>query len=79
MCYYSILSFIQDYDIVIWSATSMKWIEEKMKLLGVSTHTDYKILFYLDNLAMISVHTPKYGVVNVSNIPLLYNWTSIIT
>lgn len=58
----------EDYDIVIWSATGMKWIEEKMKLLGVSTHPDYKILFYLDSLAMISVHTPKYGVVDVSTI-----------
>lgn len=55
------------YDIVIWSATGMKWIEEKMKLLGVSTHSDYKIMFYLDSLAMISVHTPKYGVIDVSN------------
>ncbi|KAJ9598473.1 hypothetical protein L9F63_010842, partial [Diploptera punctata] len=59
-------SAYQDYDIVIWSATSMMWIEEKMKLLGVSTHSDYKVAFYLDNLAMISIHTPKYGVVQCS-------------
>lgn len=58
-------SAYEDYDIVIWSATGMKWIEEKMKLLGVSTHSDYKIMFYLDYLAMISVHTPKYGVMDV--------------
>lgn len=43
----------------------MKWIDEKMKLLGVANHADYKILFYLDSYAMISVHTPKYGVINV--------------
>ena len=43
----------------------MKWIEEKMKLLGVSSHSDYKIAFYLDNLAMISIVTPKYGIVQV--------------
>lgn len=24
----------KNYDIVIWSATSMKWINEKMKILG---------------------------------------------
>lgn len=54
------------YDIVIWSATGMKWIEEKMKLLGVTTHPSYKIAFYLDSSAMISVHIPKYGVVDVS-------------
>lgn len=53
------------YDIVIWSATGMKWIEEKMKLLGVSTNSNYKIAFYLDSSAMISVHTPKYGLLDV--------------
>lgn len=55
-----------DYDIVIWSATGMKWIEEKMKLLGVATHQNYKIMFYLDYLAMITVHTAKYGTIDVS-------------
>jgi len=59
------ICFLKDYDIVIWSATSMKWIEEKMKLLGVSSHNDYKIAFYLDSLAMISIVTPKYGIVQV--------------
>lgn len=37
----------EDYDIAIWSATSLKWIEVKMNELGVSTHPDYKIVFYL--------------------------------
>ncbi|XP_039292294.1 ubiquitin-like domain-containing CTD phosphatase 1 [Nilaparvata lugens] len=60
------------YDIVIWSATSMKWIEEKMKLLGVSTHPDYKILFYMDHLAMISVHTPKYGLAEVKPLGVIW-------
>lgn len=61
-------SAYDDYDIVIWSATNMKWIIEKMKLLGVDKHPDYKIAFYLDSLAMISVHTPKYGVIDVSTV-----------
>lgn len=43
----------------------MKWIVEKMKLLGVSSHPDYKIAFYLDSLAMITVETQKYGVIEV--------------
>lgn len=60
-------SAYEDYDIVIWSATGMKWIEEKMRLLGVSTHQDYKIMFYLDYLAMITVHTAKYGTIDVSS------------
>ena len=50
---------------MIWSATSMKWIEEKMKLLGVSTNQSYKITSYLDYLAMISVHVPKHGLLDV--------------
>ena len=56
---------IQDFDIVIWSATSMKWIEEKMKLLGCDRHPGYKLAFYLDSRAMISIHSEKYGVVEV--------------
>jgi ubiquitin-like domain-containing CTD phosphatase 1 len=64
-------SAYEDYDIVIWSATGMKWIEEKMRLLGVSTHQDYKIMFYLDYLAMITVHTAKYGTIDVSKDVLL--------
>lgn len=31
------------YDIMIWSATSMKWIEVKMKEMGVTNNPDYKI------------------------------------
>ncbi|KAJ8928151.1 hypothetical protein NQ314_019331 [Rhamnusium bicolor] len=60
------------YDIVIWSATGMKWIEEKMKLLGVNSHPHYKIAFYLDSLAMISVHTPKYGVMDVKPLGVIW-------
>ena len=44
----------------------MKWIEVKMKELGVSTHTQYKLCFMLDSSAMISIHTPKYGVIEVT-------------
>lgn len=43
----------------------MKWIEEKMKLLGVATNPNYKIAFYVDYLAMISVHVPKHGLLDV--------------
>ena len=31
------------YDIIIWSATSMKWVEEKMVQLGVIGHPNYKV------------------------------------
>ncbi|MBN3316362.1 UBCP1 phosphatase, partial [Atractosteus spatula] len=63
-------SAYEDYDIVIWSATSMKWIEAKMKtvlfvlqVLGVTNNPNYKITFMLDSAAMITVHIPKRGVV----------------
>ncbi|XP_005094856.1 ubiquitin-like domain-containing CTD phosphatase 1 [Aplysia californica] len=62
----------KNYDIVIWSATGMKWIETKLKLLGVATHPDYKICFYLDSDAMISVHTPKYGVIEVKPLGVIW-------
>ena len=48
------------------SATNMKWIEEKMKLLGCSNNPNYKLAFYLDSRAMISIQTEKYGIVDVS-------------
>ena len=57
---------------MIWSATSMKWVEEKMKLLGVNNHPAYKISFYLDYLAMISVHTHKYGVIEVKPLGVIW-------
>lgn len=47
-------SAYEHYDIIIWSATSMKWIIEKMKLLGVHNNENYKIMFYLDSSAMIT-------------------------
>ncbi|KAI5693669.1 ubiquitin-like domain-containing CTD phosphatase 1 [Diaphorina citri] len=78
-------SAYKNYDIAIWSATGMKWIEEKMKLLGVTVNPNYKIAFYVDYSAMISVHLPKYGVVEVKPLgviwgkfPSLYNPTNTI-
>lgn len=44
--------YFQDYDIVIWSATSMKWIEEKMKVLGCDKNPNYKLAFYLVNIKL---------------------------
>ncbi|CAH1783004.1 unnamed protein product [Owenia fusiformis] len=62
----------EDYDIVIWSATGMKWIEAKMKELGVSSNTNYKLSFMLDSSAMITVHTPKYGVIEVKPLGVIW-------
>lgn len=65
-------SAYEHYNIVIWSATGMIWIEEKMKLLGVTTHPDYKIWFYLDSTAMISVYIPEKGVVDVKPLGVIW-------
>ncbi|CAL8085969.1 unnamed protein product [Orchesella dallaii] len=62
----------EHYDIAIWSATSMKWIHEKMRLLGVSSNPQYKIAFHVDFMAMISIHMPKYGVVNVKPLGVIW-------
>lgn len=39
----------------------MKWIEVKMRELGVSTHEQYKLTFMLDHMAMVTVHHEKHG------------------
>ncbi|KAJ0961391.1 hypothetical protein J5N97_000427 [Dioscorea zingiberensis] len=46
-----------EYDIMIWSATSMKWVELKMEQLGVLGNRNYRITALLDHLAMISVQS----------------------
>jgi ubiquitin-like domain-containing CTD phosphatase 1 len=63
----------EDYDIVIWSATSMKWIEVKMNEIGVSTNPGYKIAFYVDCGAMITVHAQDYGVCNVKPLKVIWD------
>ncbi|XP_015265614.1 PREDICTED: ubiquitin-like domain-containing CTD phosphatase 1 isoform X2 [Gekko japonicus] len=65
-------SAYEDYDIVIWSATNMKWIEAKMKELGVSNNANYKITFMLDSAAMITVHTPRRGLIDVKPLGVIW-------
>mmetsp|Transcript_3118 Transcript_3118/g.7811 ORF Transcript_3118/g.7811 Transcript_3118/m.7811 type:complete len:329 (-) Transcript_3118:143-1129(-) len=62
----------EHYDIIIWSATGMKWVEVKMKELGVSTHENYKLVCMLDHSAMLTVATEKYGVFDCK--PLAFIW-----
>uniref|UniRef100_A0A0A9DJH7 FCP1 homology domain-containing protein n=1 Tax=Arundo donax TaxID=35708 RepID=A0A0A9DJH7_ARUDO len=50
-------SAYSEYDIMIWSATSMKWVELKMEQLGVLSNPDYKITALMDHLAMITVQS----------------------
>ncbi|KAH7685352.1 ubiquitin-like domain-containing CTD phosphatase 1 protein [Dioscorea alata] len=46
-----------EYDVIIWSATSMKWVELKMGQLGVLSNPNYRITALLDHLAMITVQS----------------------
>jgi ubiquitin-like domain-containing CTD phosphatase 1 len=32
------------YDIIIWSATGMRWVEVKMKELGVLGNQNFKVI-----------------------------------
>lgn len=60
------------YDLIIWSATNMKWIDAKLDLLGVNRNTNYRFVCYLDSLATISVEAPKYGLVNTKPLGLIW-------
>lgn len=62
----------EHYDICIWSATNMLWIEEKMKLLGCLSNPNYKLGFFLDSRAMISITTSKYGMIDVKPLGVIW-------
>eukprot|EP00271_Cylindrocystis_brebissonii_P009073 TRINITY_DN23691_c0_g1_i1.p1 TRINITY_DN23691_c0_g1~~TRINITY_DN23691_c0_g1_i1.p1 ORF type:complete len:376 (-),score=58.97 TRINITY_DN23691_c0_g1_i1:381-1508(-) len=60
------------YDIIIWSATSMKWVEVKMRELGVLSHEGYSCLALVDHLAMITVQSERYGVFDCKPLGVLW-------
>eukprot|EP00397_Hematodinium_sp_SG-2012_P021650 GEMP01022378.1.p1 GENE.GEMP01022378.1~~GEMP01022378.1.p1 ORF type:complete len:316 (+),score=64.16 GEMP01022378.1:52-999(+) len=60
------------YDICLWSATSKKWIDIKMRELGVFDHPDYKVSLILDIRAMISIYREPYGVVNCKPLEVIW-------
>ena len=61
-----------NYDIIIWSATDMKWIEVKMQELGVAQNTNYNITFYLDSKAMVSIVTQQHGYVETKALGVIW-------
>ncbi|KAJ4965982.1 hypothetical protein NE237_017831 [Protea cynaroides] len=61
-----------EYDIVIWSATSMKWVELKMGQLGVLGNPNYKITAMLDHLAMITVQSDSRGIFDCKPLGLIW-------
>ncbi|KAL5562861.1 hypothetical protein UlMin_032608 [Ulmus minor] len=62
-----------EYDIMIWSATSMKWVELKMEQLGVLNNPDYKITALLDHIAMITVHSDTRGIFDCKPLGLIWD------
>jgi len=64
----------EHWDIVIWSATSMKWVEVKMRELGVLSHPGYKVAFMLDFTAMIPVTVPPH---TFDCKPLSFIWSKV--
>lgn len=65
-------AYSKGYDIIIWSATNMKWIEAKMKIMGVEDNPNYKIVCYYCHLAMIQVYLEDKGLKRVK--PLASIW-----
>ncbi|XP_062082393.1 ubiquitin-like domain-containing CTD phosphatase [Humulus lupulus] len=61
-----------EYDIMIWSATSMKWVELKMGQLGVLNNPNYKITALLDHLAMITVQSDTRGIFDCKPLGLIW-------
>ncbi|XP_011002418.1 PREDICTED: ubiquitin-like domain-containing CTD phosphatase [Populus euphratica] len=61
-----------EYDIMIWSATSMKWVELKMGQLGVLNNPNYKITALLDHSAMITVQSDSCGIFECKPLGLIW-------
>lgn len=54
------------------AATSMHWVEMKMQELGVLTNPNYKIVCLIDSRAMITVDSPKYGLVSCKPLGVIW-------
>lgn len=61
-----------EYDIMIWSATGMKWVELKMGQLGVLNNPNYKITALLDHMAMITVQSDIRGIFDCKPLGLIW-------
>lgn len=48
-----------NYDLVIWSQTSWRWLEAKLTELDMLMHPDYKISFVLDRTSMFSITSER--------------------
>jgi len=60
------------YDIHIWSASSMKYVELKMREMGVADSPDFTLSAYYDHRAMVTVRTARHGVYDCKPLPLIW-------
>jgi ubiquitin-like domain-containing CTD phosphatase 1 len=65
-------AYTSGYDIIIWSATSIKWVYLKMKELGVLSNPNYKVVTLVDCTAMITVTTDDYGTFDTKPLPVIW-------
>lgn len=55
-----------------WGGASMKWVEVKMKELGVLSHPDYKVTALIDHMAMITVQSESSGVFDCKPLGIIW-------
>jgi ubiquitin-like domain-containing CTD phosphatase 1 len=60
------------YDIHIWSASSMKFVELKMREMGVADDPRFTLSAYYDHRAMVTVRTARHGVYDCKPLPLIW-------
>jgi ubiquitin-like domain-containing CTD phosphatase 1 len=49
----------REYDLVVWSQTSWRWLEVKLTELGMVANPAYKFCFVLDKTSMFSITSTK--------------------
>lgn len=54
-------SAYRNYDIVVWSQTSWRFLEAKLTALSILFAHNYKVCFVLDRASMFSVTSRKHG------------------
>ena len=65
----------RQFDIVIWSATSYKWVFLKCKEMGLLSSDAFKIRFLLCESAMFTVQSELRGKMRVCRVkPLQFIW-----
>jgi ubiquitin-like domain-containing CTD phosphatase 1 len=63
------------FEILFWSATSMRWIDEKLSSMGVYSDPRFRVMACVDFSAMVTLHTAAHGVFNAK--PLAVVWAKL--